>query len=47
MQGEISIGVVMKHRGGADNGRTAPELIMGAPEEIGQALRASVLGVRS
>jgi hypothetical protein len=42
----------MKHRGGAHNGRTAPELIMGGreqrlPEEIGQALRASVLGVRS
>jgi hypothetical protein len=48
---QISIGVAMKHRG-ADNGRTAPELIMGGreqrlPEEIGEALRASVLGVRS
>ena len=42
----------MKNRGGADNGRTAPELIMGSreqrlPEEIGEALRASVVGARS
>ena len=42
----------MKNRGGADKGRTAPELIMGGreqrlPEEIGQTLRAFVLGVRS
>jgi hypothetical protein len=46
------MGVVMKHRGGTDNGRTAPELIMGGREqqlreEIGEALRASVVGARS
>jgi hypothetical protein len=49
---QISMGVVMKHRGGGDNGRTAGKLIRGGreqrlPEEIGEALRESVGGVRS
>jgi hypothetical protein len=40
----------MKHRGGADNGRTSPELLTGrreqwSPDEIGEALCSSVLGV--
>ena len=42
----------MKHRGGTDNGRTAPELIMGGREqrssaEIGEAPCASVPWVQS
>lgn len=46
------MGVVMEHRGGADNGRASPELIAGgrepwSPDEIGEGLRASVLAVRS
>jgi hypothetical protein len=43
------MGVVMEHRGGANDGRSEPEPIMGGRDrrspKIGKTLRASVLGV--
>jgi hypothetical protein len=50
--GKFSMGVIMKHRGGADDAGSAPKSIMRGPDQqspdaIGAALRAFVLGARS